>query len=292
MNNLELLERHRKKVAFILAALVLVLLYVSIALFEFYLVHTGKTVFSDTIPLWFVLIIMSPIIYSGLSFAACRIMHKVYRPIRDSIMNLENFTTNVNHEFKTALSEIISSLELWEITQKQSEYTLQALSSAKRLNIILDSLMPLVQYTNSSYRRKNIDIIKAFEWILWEYKEQIQEKQIVLNKNFWSSLYTHVDIGPLSICFQNILGNAIKYNNQAGEISISIWKDFFEIYDTGIGIATENIEKIFERRFQESEWSHGLWVGLSLVKSICDMYHWDIDISSEKNVFTRVKICF
>ena len=52
MNNLDLLERHRKKVAFFLAGIVLILLYISIALFEVYLVQTGKARFPDIIPLW------------------------------------------------------------------------------------------------------------------------------------------------------------------------------------------------------------------------------------------------
>ena len=39
-------------------------------------------------------------------------MHRIYKPIKEVIMNLEGFAENVNHEFKTSLSEIISSLDL------------------------------------------------------------------------------------------------------------------------------------------------------------------------------------
>jgi two-component system OmpR family sensor kinase len=292
MNNLDLLERHRKKVAFFLAAIVLVLLYISIALFQVYLVQTEKAHFSEIIPLWLWLFVLSPFLYSALSFAACRLMHRVYYPVRESIMNLEYFTTNVNHEFKTSLAEIISSLELWEITKTQSQYTPQALNSAKRLNIILDSLMPLVEYSKSSYKKKNTDIVQIFNNVMLSYKDKVESKNISIIKDFPDSLWKHIDIWPLSICFQNIFANSLKYNQNWWEVHIKLWNDFFEIYDTGIWISTENIDKIFKRRFQEWEKSEWLGVGLSLVKSICDMYNWEVIVESEKGKYTRVKISF
>lgn len=39
-------------------------------------------------------------------------MHRIYKPIKESITNLEDFAENMNHEFKTGISEIISSSEL------------------------------------------------------------------------------------------------------------------------------------------------------------------------------------
>lgn len=292
MKNLDLLERHRRKVAFILAAITLVLMYASIAVFEFSINHEKEHYFSETAGFWLILIILAPFLYSILSFLACRMMHKVYHPIRESIMNLEQFTTNVNHELKTSLSEIISSLELWDLTKDYTEYNSKALVSAKRMNIILDTLIPMVEYTNSSYRKKSIDIVKVFEWIVSENTDEVQWKNISLKKDFPDSITSYIDIWPLAICFQNVLKNAIKYNKENGDIHITIGKDFFEIYDTGIWIEKENLDNIFTRNFQEKGVSEWLWVGLSLVKSICDKYNWDIDLTSEKGRFTCVKISF
>jgi len=44
-------------------------------------------------------------------------MHKVDGPIQEIVMNLEGFATNINHEFKTSLTEVLSSLELAKVTQ-------------------------------------------------------------------------------------------------------------------------------------------------------------------------------
>jgi len=292
MNSLHLLEIHRRKVAFVLAAITTLLLYLAVLIFEFFLMYIGKSDTNDLLALCIFLLILFPGLYSLLSFIACRVMHRIYKPIRESISNLENFTTNVNHEFKTSLSEIISSLELWEITKNQSEYTPKALSSAKRLNIILDSLTPLIQYTNSSYRKKNTNITKVFDEVITDHAALINEKNITIHKKYTKNIWSSVDVWPLTICFQNILANAIKYNNTQWEITISISKDSFEIHDTGKWIEEKNLDKIFERRFQEWKDSQWLGVGLSLVKRICDMYHWDISIESQKDIYTTVKISF
>jgi signal transduction histidine kinase len=140
-------------------------------------------------------------------------MHRVYQPLRESISNLEDFTSNVNHEFKTSLSEIISSLELGEITKSQKEYSPQALSSAKRLNIILESLTPLVEYSNASYRRKNTDMASVFRETIEEYATAIESKNIEIISHIPPTLILHIDGGPLNICFSNILSNAIKYSH-------------------------------------------------------------------------------
>jgi signal transduction histidine kinase len=292
MKNLDLLEKHRRKVAFVLAAMTLVLMYGSILIFEFVSSYNSQESFSDRKGFLLFLVLLAPFLYAILSFLACRIMHRVYRPIRESIMNLEQFTTNVNHEFKTSLSEITSSLELWELTQEYSDYNTQALHSAKRLNIILDTLMPMLNYTNSSYMRKNTDIIKIFEWIISENIEEIEINKIHLEKKYPPSMKSYIDIWPLTICFQNVLKNAIKYNKQNGKIRITIWKDFFEIFDTWKGIKKENMDKIFSRYFQERDFSEWFWVWLSLVKQICDRYKWNIKLESKEDEFTKVKISF
>lgn len=290
MKNIDLLERHRRKVAFILAAVVMLIIYIAVICFELVHVYTGHISSQDFILSWIWLFLLAPFLYGFLSFSACRVMHRVYRPLRESITNLENFTSNVNHEFKTSLSEIISSLELGEITNDRKEYSPQALSSAKRLDIILESLTPLVEYSNASYRKKNTDIAKLFRETVEEYMTTAESKNIDIISHIPPTLHLYIDSGPLIICFSNILSNALKYSHEWWKIEVHLSKDSFQVKDFWIGIKPENLEKIFERDYRESSDNEGLWIGLSLVQRICDMYEWEIDIQSEKNISTQVTI--
>jgi signal transduction histidine kinase len=66
------------------------------------------------------------------------------------------------------------------------------------------------------------------------------------------------------------------------------------VTDTWIGIKKENIEKVFDRFFQDADSRNQEWYGiwLSLVKKIADLHSWKIDIESEKGVWTKVKVIF
>ena len=293
MKSLELLETHRRKVAFGLWAIILFLLYMWIFIFEFTLLYFGRSSYQDFINLSIILAILSPFIYTFVSFLCCRVMHRIYKPIRENMQNLEDFTVNVNHEFKTSLSEIISSLQLGQEIKEEKQYLPVALSSARRLNIILDSLTPMIKFSNSDYRKQKVDIIKLFDDSISDFHDQIHEKQLDVEKNYkHDKIIKSIDSWPLLICFQNILQNAIKYSNAWWKIFISVWKDSFQIRDSGIGIKNENIDKIFERNFQE--WMKSQWIGvwLSLVKRLCDMYNWDILVESKKWEYTVFTIKF
>jgi signal transduction histidine kinase len=90
-------------------------------------------------------------------------MHRIYAPIREIIENLENFTVDINHEFKTSLSEILSSLELAQETQEYKETNRKVIRSTKKLNALLDSLSSTLHFSNSEYRKQKIDLTDFIE---------------------------------------------------------------------------------------------------------------------------------
>ena len=125
MNSLELLEKHRQKMGLILALIIHILLYVAIiatqSIVLYYEMRIGsehllQDIFRGITFTILVLLVAIPFLYSILAFVCCRIMKRVYKPIKESISNLEDFAENMNHEFKTGISEIISSTELADMT--------------------------------------------------------------------------------------------------------------------------------------------------------------------------------
>jgi len=75
-----------------------------------------ETLFSQLAKILLILLLVSPFLYSLLAYLLCKVMTKMYKPLKEIIINLESFASNINHEFKTALTEIISSLELARLT--------------------------------------------------------------------------------------------------------------------------------------------------------------------------------
>jgi signal transduction histidine kinase len=96
------------------------------------------------------------------------------------------------------------------------------------------------------------------------------------------------------IFLSNLLSNAIKYNRENGDITVVIDQKSVTIQDTGIGIAKENLEKIFDRFYREDDvrMEESFGIGLSLVQRIAHIYKWTISVESEKGNGTKIKIQF
>lgn len=213
------------------------------------------------------------------------------KPIKENIKNLQNFTWNINHEFKTPISEILSSLELSEKSWKYKEAVKQSIESAKKINNILNSLMWLMNINTYSYKKEKIDTIPFLKDIIKSYNNQCKSKNInIIFQTETPQYITKLDKQHLHICFSNILSNAIKYSHKKSDIEVIIKWNIIEIKDSGQWIDKKNLNKIFDRYFRESYNKNGLWVGLSLVKKICDTNKWEIKIDSKKDIWTTVSL--
>ncbi|MCH8518452.1 HAMP domain-containing histidine kinase [Candidatus Gracilibacteria bacterium] len=303
MNSLELLEKHRQKMGLILGLIIHILLYIAIIGTQSIIVYyelrdISDTIWRDTVRAlsftFLILIIATPFLYSILAYLSCRVMHRIYKPIKESISNLEDFAENINHEFKTGISEIISSSELARETKLYEETNEKVLGSAKRLSDILTSLSVLIYFVNLDYKKKKINIIEFLDMSIEDFEIRLQEKNIEIIKKYnpKEKIYVYIDSAPLLLCFQNILKNAIRYSEVGGNIEIIITRMYFCIKDYGIGIAAENKEKIFERHFRESYSGGGNGLGLSLVKKICTIYNWKVEVESEKGEYSEFRVYF
>jgi len=102
--------------------------------------------------------------------------------------------------------------------------------------------------------------------------------------------YIHINRHKWTRVIDNIISNAIKYNNRKGVIYITLKKNTLTISDTGIGIELTKIPFVFNRyiRFNHSEGGFG--IGLNIVKKIIEEYDMKIEIKSKPNEGTQVVI--
>ena len=241
-----------------------------------------------------VLLLLGPFIYSLLYYISDKGLSKIYKPIEEMITSLETFAVNINHEFKTSISEIISSLELADITKEYQEANQQAMWSVSRLNNILDSLSLMIHFVNSDYRKQKTNIISELDDSIHDFKSYINTNNINIKKmyNTDEKIILFIDKAPVILCFTNILKNAIKYSEEWWNIEIYIEENHFTIKDYWSWIEKDNINKIFDRYFRESNSTKWSGIGLSIVKRITEIYWWKIQIESEKHAFTKVSIYF
>ncbi len=85
---------------------------------------------------------------------------------------------------------------------------------------------------------------------------------------------------------ENLISNAIKYNQENGKVEIAFKANTLSIKDSGRGIDTKNLFIIFEKAYQENPTTKGFGMGLSIVKNYCDKEGIEIKIDTQKGVGT------
>ncbi len=216
------------------------------------------------------------------------------RPMRNSIMLLDDFIKDTTHELNTPISAILANVEMMD-TSIMSERNQKKLS---RINIAAKTVSHLYQdltYLTLSHNRKSKD-----EWI--DMKQLIEDrveyfailagaKKITFELDLKESAI-FIDGVKIARVLDNLISNAIKYNKRNGKIFITLRKNYLQVQDTGIGIKSKKVQEIFERytRFNCSEGGFG--IGLNIVKSIIDEYGLQIDVESVVDVGTTIRIDF
>ena len=166
----------------------------------------------------------------------------------------KNFSANVAHELKTPLTAMIANIEVLQIDNNsitKSEYkeTIEdVLKRAYQLKSLVNDLLKMNTELNMSVCEK-INANELFNEIAKEFSQDINSKQIKI-ENSLDRIMIYGEKILLHRAFSNIIHNAIRYNKENGIIKIASTESenttTITIFDTGIGIPKEQIEKTFE----------------------------------------------
>jgi two-component system, OmpR family, sensor histidine kinase NblS len=218
------------------------------------------------------------------------------------------FISNISHELRTPLFNIKSFIEtlseygddLTEIQKK--EFLETANHETDRLTRLVNDVLDLSRLESSrAYNLCAVDLTQPIEQTLRTCQLNAKDKGIKLERKMENNLppvLGHYDL--LLQVFTNLVGNALKFTNSGGKVTIKAYKltgensSFvsqvrIEVQDTGIGIAPEDKEAIFERFFRVENRVHtleGTGLGLSIVKNIIDKHNSQVFIESEVGVGT------
>jgi signal transduction histidine kinase len=222
--------------------------------------------------------------FNELNAALNSMSHKIY----DDYVNMKEFTENAAHEMQTPLAVVQSKLELLlqdpNLEERQVEAIMQASSALSRLGKLNQSLLLLARIENNQYETsEQMNLVDTTRKYLQLFDELIKDKQLKvhteLHEDFLASLHPHLADSLIS----NLLGNAIKYNYNGGEISIIVKNNYYCITNTSLlpVIDPQRLFKRFNRSAYNSDTSNGL--GLAIVKKICDTYQISIDYKAENS---------
>ena len=218
------------------------------------------------------------------------------------------FFANISHELRTPLTLIISPLQGLRslITKDSDSRTAETLDlmygNCLRLLALINDLLDLVRLEDGKLDLKfeAVDLHILLPGLVNSVKSVADRSDIDLAVNVKekSPLYVNGDKDRLGKIFLNLLFNAIKFTPKGGNILVSTSRldetALIEIKDTGIGIAEEKLELIFNRFWQETTDSNGekkgTGIGLSLVKELIDLHRGQVKVKSQKGQGTTFSV--
>lgn len=251
-----------------------------------------------------VLMIVNGILIILAGVASYALASLTIRPIREAYEKQRQFLSDASHELRTPLAILQADLEnervgASESSLKQIESHLEEIRRMSGLVSDVLLLSKMEATAESSAPLSPVSINDIVDTVCRRLASIAEEHHVTLTTQLSeSSLNTFANTDALVRCFTNIVENAILYNRHEGTVTITTSiEDHFaciKIVDTGMGIAQDDVVKIFDRFYRaeksRSRRTGGTGLGLSIARSIVESLSGSIALSSVVGEGTSVHI--
>ncbi|MBF0593599.1 MAG: HAMP domain-containing protein [Candidatus Omnitrophica bacterium] len=205
----------------------------------------------------------------------------------------QQLVQDVSHELRTPLTVLKGKQEVAlnrRRTPEEYEAVLTVnLEEIDKMNELVDGLLTLAQLERVEHRLElqKVNITGLIKGILRDARSRADLKKIELRLLASDEFVIDADEGQLRRAVANMVDNAIKYTLESGQISVRVSRHEgmaeVTINDTGVGIAKEDLERVFSRFFraEKSRTSPGFGLGLSIVKAIVSAHQGTVRAESE-----------
>lgn len=242
---------------------------------------------------------------------AKRALEVVNQSLQDNNRIKDEFLATISHELRTPMNGVLGCLEHIHhepISEKVETYVNYADRSARHMMLLVDSLLTYTELQSGKLAlveklfvtRELVDASRML------FTELSKRKDVALNFFIETSTPDQIvgDFTRVSQILNNLLDNAIKFTHH-GQVEVRIHGEragmnpnefqlLIQVSDTGIGIAKEKLDLIFER-FRQVDGAFnrgygGLGIGLAVIKALLDQMHGSIEVKSEENKGTTFTV--
>ncbi len=220
--------------------------------------------------------------------------------------NLKNeLLQNVSHELRTPLGvakgyvDMLLAGQMGELTPEQKQTIETVQKQLAQIADIVTSMTALQAVSLAPAQWARVNIGDLARLAVARQKPYARKKKLVLDAHIVSQdTAVRGDPDQLSLVFDHLLDNAIKFTPEGGHITLQVQRkhdEFVEVSvkDTGIGIPLQHLEHIFERFYQgdgsTTRRFGGLGLGLSVVKEIIEAHNGKVWAESKEGQGTTVR---
>ncbi|MEA2048424.1 MAG: HAMP domain-containing sensor histidine kinase [Campylobacterota bacterium] len=213
----------------------------------------------------------------------------IFAPEKQMEDTLTSLTNDIMHELNIPLSTIKANTEMLK-KNMQDEKSLKRLNriedASVRLKRLYDELVYSIHKEMHTVEKERFDLKHLVEERVGIFQEQ-KRNPFILDIE-----YCEIEADKIGFeqMFDNLISNAMKYSSKERSIFVTMDNQVLSVKDEGVGMSQTELLRIHERYYQADVQKEGEGIGLALVKAYCESENIDIQIESEKDVGTQVRL--
>lgn len=213
-----------------------------------------------------------------------------------------SFISNVSHELRTPMTTIAGFIEgILDDTippEKEKQYLQIVQSEVVRLSKLVNTFLDIARMNSDemTINRTNFDINEVIRLTIISFEKKLEGKHLNVSLEFASdSCYVRADIDSIKTVLTNLLDNAIKFTNEGGEITFTVYPKqhdvFISVKNTGVGIPESQQRFVFDRFYKVDQSrsinKEGTGIGLYLVRNVIRAHGKEIRVQSVEGEYAE-----
>ena len=207
----------------------------------------------------------------------------------------QEFLSNISHELRTPLTSILAYVETLEDNalddpDNNRRFLAVIRRNAERMHSLIADIAELSQIEsgNVSLDVREVTLPNLVDEIFVSVSSKANERTIALVNDVEPNTHVRADLMRLEQMLTNLVDNAIKFNRQGGSVTVAARlegdKHLITVTDTGEGIVSENLQRIFERFYRVDRGRTrdvgGTGLGLAIVKHLARLHGGEVTVAS------------